>query len=168
MYKKKLCDMNHTTHTECRMAGGHYFVVQAISTWLKQTTCIHSYHWPVFCCHLTFQRHEILNEKVKKIFLHFIGILINTHCLLTLTMIVGASWWRLSERTWFVFCLFNYPRFHDRFISCFKEICLHNDNVHTVDHKRYISLDKFIIWHGSMSCGNYDVIHEVKEWSIVH
>lgn len=44
---------------------------------------------------------------------------------------------------------------------------LSDDNVHTVDHKRYISLDKFIIWHGSMSCGNY-VIHEVKEWSIVH
>lgn len=40
MYKKKLCDMNHTA--ECRMAGGHYFVVQAISTWLKQTK--HSYH----------------------------------------------------------------------------------------------------------------------------
>lgn len=27
MYKKKLCDMNHTA--ECRMAGGHIFVVQA-------------------------------------------------------------------------------------------------------------------------------------------
>lgn len=51
---------------------------------------MYSYHWPVFCCHMTFQRHEILNEKVKKIFLHFIGILINTHCLLILTMIVGA------------------------------------------------------------------------------